>query len=144
MALDFPNTPGVGSTYSLGARTWTYDGTAWNLTSDKTGYTGSAGYAGSSGIDGYTGSQGDIGYVGSAAIGGATGYVGSVGNGSDTSFTVTHGLDTDNVMVSIRERSSGYFVYPDVKYVASNQVVVEFAEAPTGHQYNVYVLGFSE
>jgi len=46
MALNFPNSPTPDQTYTLGTRTWTFDGTAWNLTSNKiglTGYTGSAG-----------------------------------------------------------------------------------------------------
>ena len=58
MALNFPTSPTPGQTYTLGSRTWTFDGTAWNLTSSKVGYTGSAGGGG-----GYTGS---VGYTGSA------------------------------------------------------------------------------
>lgn len=32
MPIDFPNTPSVNQTFTSGARTWTYDGTSWNLT----------------------------------------------------------------------------------------------------------------
>ena len=199
MALNFPNSPTPDQTYTLGTRTWTWDGTAWNLTSAKSGYTGSqgdigytgsqsGGYTGSAGVDGYTGSigytgsegaagttgytgsvgdtgstgyvgsKGDIGYsgsegytgsastvigyTGSAGTGGSTGYTGSIGDGSNTSYTVTHGLNSNNIMTTVKEQSSGYFVYPDVKYVASNQVVVEFVDPPTTNQYQIYVIGF--
>lgn len=32
MAIDFPNSPSVNDTYTVGSRTWTYTGTAWVLT----------------------------------------------------------------------------------------------------------------
>lgn len=32
MAIDFPNSPSVNQTYTVGSRTWTYTGTAWVLT----------------------------------------------------------------------------------------------------------------
>ena len=31
MAVDFPNSPTVGQTYTVGNRTWQWDGTSWNL-----------------------------------------------------------------------------------------------------------------
>lgn len=30
MAIDFPNTPATNDTYTVGTKTWIYDGTAWN------------------------------------------------------------------------------------------------------------------
>ena len=38
MPLDFPSTPSVNDTYTLGNKTWTYNGTGWYLTA--TGSTG--------------------------------------------------------------------------------------------------------
>lgn len=32
MAIDFPNSPTVGQTFTVGNRVWEWDGTAWNLT----------------------------------------------------------------------------------------------------------------
>lgn len=46
MALNFPTSPSLNDTYTLGAKTWTFNGTAWDLTSSKVGYTGSAGTGG--------------------------------------------------------------------------------------------------
>jgi hypothetical protein len=33
MAIDFPNSPSVNDTYSVGGKTWYYDGTGWSLRS---------------------------------------------------------------------------------------------------------------
>lgn len=33
MAIDFPDFPSVDNTYTVGNRTWTWDGSAWNLSS---------------------------------------------------------------------------------------------------------------
>jgi hypothetical protein len=33
MPIDFPNTPTSGDTYSVGTRTWAWDGSTWNLVS---------------------------------------------------------------------------------------------------------------
>ena len=117
-ALNFPSTPTLGQVYTANGKLWTYDGTTW------------VGYS-------------NIGYTGSAGGGGSTtGYTGSVGDGSNTSYTITHGLNSNNILATVKEQSSGYFVYPDIKYVASNQIVVEFADPPTTNQYQVYVIGF--
>ena len=32
-AIDFPNSPSNGATYTASGRTWTYNGTSWVLTS---------------------------------------------------------------------------------------------------------------
>lgn len=31
MPIDFPNSPTNGDKYTVGTKTWQYDGTAWNL-----------------------------------------------------------------------------------------------------------------
>jgi hypothetical protein len=31
MAMDFPDTPTTGDSFTVGNRTWIYDGTAWEL-----------------------------------------------------------------------------------------------------------------
>lgn len=68
-------------------------------------------------------------------------YGTNVGNGTATSYTVTHNLGASNISVSVKENSSGYFVYPDIKVSDTNTIVVEFANAPTTDQYYVMVLG---
>jgi hypothetical protein len=66
-----------------------------------------------------------------------------IGDGSATSYTVTHNLGaTNDVHVSVRETGTNYYVYPDVKYVNSNSVIIEFSSTPTTNQYRVSIIGF--
>lgn len=69
-------------------------------------------------------------------------YTTTVGNGSATSITVTHNLAKNDVLVAVREVSSGYMVYPDIKYSSTNAVILEFVTAPTTNQYRVSIVGF--
>ena len=66
-----------------------------------------------------------------------------IGDGSATSYTVTHNLGVSNdVHVSVRDTGTNYYVYPDVKYVNSNSVLIEFSSSPTSNQYRVSIIGF--
>ena len=86
-ALDFPNSPSNGDTYSANGLTYTYNSssTKWVRTSPSvgaqgaTGPTGSQGAAGAQGATGSTGSQGATGSGGSTGAQGATGATGSQG-----------------------------------------------------------------
>jgi len=69
-------------------------------------------------------------------------YSAAIGNGSDTSFTLTHNLNTRDCVVCIRETSGNYEeVYADMKFPTVNSVTVAFAAAPTFNQYTVTVIG---
>jgi len=63
MPINFPNSPSLNQTYTLGTRTWKFNGNSWDLQPLTAGFTGSQGNIG------YTGSKGDTGYTGSAGIG---------------------------------------------------------------------------
>lgn len=67
MPLDFPSSPSLNQTYTLGPKTWKWNGYGWELVGTNIGYTGSAGsgYTGSQGGTGYTGSAGSINAIGS-------------------------------------------------------------------------------
>ena len=94
--INFPSTgltPNV-STYSVGNRTWKWNGLAWELvpltagftgSQGNIGYTGSKGDVGFTGSLGYTGSKGDVGFTGSL------GYTGSKGDQGDIGFTGSKG-----------------------------------------------------
>lgn len=70
-------------------------------------------------------------------------YSTTIGNGSSTSYTVTHNLNvTNDVNIIVRDTGTNYYVYPDVKYVNSNSVLIEFTSAPTSNQYRVSIIGF--
>ena len=73
--------------------------------------------------------------------GGALSFTSNVGNAVNTSFTVTHNLNTSKLIPAVRENSSGYYVYPDIKYTSSNTIVLEFVSIPTTDQYFLILLG---
>ena len=75
------------------------------------------------------------------ATGGANVFSANIGNGTNTSYVVTHNLDAIKVLIEVRENSSGYYIYPDMKYVNSNSCSIEFVSAPTTDQYLVLVVG---
>lgn len=69
-------------------------------------------------------------------------YTTTLGNGADTSFTVTHNLNTRDVVVTIHETGDDYeVVYTDVKVTTANTVTVLFATAPTAAQYTITIVG---
>ena len=69
-------------------------------------------------------------------------YTTTLGNATDTSFTVTHNLNTRDVVVTIHETGDDYeVVYTDVKVTTANTVTVLFATAPTAAQYTITIVG---
>jgi len=67
-------------------------------------------------------------------------YAASIGDGSATSYTVTHNLNTRDVVVTIYDNSSPYAeVMCDVQHATTNTITVLFSVAPTSNQYRVVV-----
>lgn len=63
------------------------------------------------------------------------------GNGSSTSFTVTHSLGTQDVVVQVQD-SSRNVVYPDIQANSTSQATISFGAAPAnGVTYRVIVHG---
>jgi hypothetical protein len=60
---------------------------------------------------------------------------------SSTSYTVTHGLGTDDVVVAVYNISTGAFIETDVEVLSTTQITVAFAVAPSASTYRVVVLG---
>ncbi len=70
-------------------------------------------------------------------------YSTTIGDGSATSYTVNHNLNVgQDVHVSVRDTGTNYYVYPDIKYVSNNSVLLEFVSPPTSNQYKVSIIGF--
>lgn len=78
---------------------------------------------------------------GSSGPSSLTSYSVNIGNGVSNSITVTHNLNINNFFISVREISSGYIVYPDVKKNDANSLTIEFVTAPTSNQYAIIVIG---
>lgn len=77
-----------------------------------------------------------------AALGGTRKYAALVGNGSNTTITVTHNLNTRDVTVEVYEAASPYEkVYPDIKHATADTVDLVFASAPAEDAYKVVVIG---
>ncbi|MCM8710547.1 hypothetical protein M2651_05840 [Clostridium sp. SYSU_GA19001] len=69
-------------------------------------------------------------------------YAANIGDGTSTTITVTHNLNTTDVIVSLRETASPYNgVITDWQMVDANNIKLLFATAPTSGQYRVVVTG---
>jgi len=69
-------------------------------------------------------------------------YATSIGNGALTEFTVTHNLNSTDVIVQVKHVASTYdYVFPDIQTVDANNVKIIFATAPTSNQFRVIVIG---
>lgn len=120
-----------------------------------TNYTGTAAYAtsltgASAGSLPYQTGASTTGYLG---IGAAETVLTSTGSApqwskkkhsetlstSSTSYNITHGLGTADVIVSIYEVSSGEVVHADVTNT-STTTTLSFATAPTSNQYRVVII----
>jgi len=69
-----------------------------------------------------------------------TKYAANIGDGSATSYTVTHNLNTRDVIVSIYDNASPYAeVMADVEHTTTNSITILFSVAPTTDKYRVVV-----
>lgn len=65
----------------------------------------------------------------------------AIGDGTSTTISVTHSLNTQDIGVSVREASSNAGVLCDWVANGVNTVQLTFATAPTAGQYRVTVVG---
>ncbi len=66
----------------------------------------------------------------------------TIGNASLTSFTVTHNLNTKDIVVELYETATGLTVFADITRTTVNAITVTgFTVAPTANQYSVVVMG---
>lgn len=69
-------------------------------------------------------------------------FAANIGDGTATSFTVTHNLNTRDVTTSVYLNSGAYEqVLADIEHTTVNTVTVRFAAAPTLNSYRVVVHG---
>lgn len=68
-------------------------------------------------------------------------YVTTIGDGSNTSYTITHNLGTQDVFVAIYKTSGNHEeVIAEVRHTSANTIQVLFASAPASNEYRVVVL----
>jgi hypothetical protein len=67
------------------------------------------------------------------------GFAANVGNGSATSFALTHGLNTRDVVVAVYDNSNYESVIVDVTATSTTVVTVAFASAPASNAYRVVI-----
>jgi len=68
--------------------------------------------------------------------------VASIGDGSAKSYIITHNLNSQDLVVSIRETVSPFaMVMTDIEFTSVNTITVKFAVAPTSNQYTVTIIG---
>lgn len=69
-------------------------------------------------------------------------YSAAIGDGTATSIVVTHGLNSMDVSVTLRETATPFnIVYTDVKTTTVNAITITFAIAPAAGKYTVTVMG---
>lgn len=67
------------------------------------------------------------------------GYSTYIGNGMNTTFNVTHGLGTSDVIVAVYQTPTMEEVMVDVSAGSSNFVTISFATAPSTNEYRVVI-----
>jgi hypothetical protein len=68
-------------------------------------------------------------------------YVATIGDGSATAITVSHNLNTRNVMVSVKRSSNYAEIECDVVATTVNAVTLTFATAPASGEFFVTIVG---
>ena len=116
-AIDFPNSPSVNDTHTVGDRSWKWNGSQWKVVrsvlpgaTGPTGPTGSTGstVTGPTGAVGNTGAQGITGPTGATGTNGTNGTNGSTGaTGPTGAAAVTNSSINSNVTLTAGVR---YFV----------------------------------
>lgn len=69
----------------------------------------------------------------------ALGYTTNIGDGTNTSYTINHGLENENVIVQCRLVNTGEQVWVNNTIVDKNHVTIQFAKAPASNSVQVIV-----
>lgn len=65
-----------------------------------------------------------------------------IGDGTATEFTVSHNLNTQDVVITVRENNAPFAqVITDIEVTDANNIKVKFAKAPAQNEYRVIVIG---
>ena len=65
-----------------------------------------------------------------------------IGDGTATEFTISHNLNTQDVVITVRENNAPFAqVITDVEVTDANNIKVKFAKAPAQNEYRVIIVG---
>lgn len=65
-----------------------------------------------------------------------------IGDGTATEFTVSHNLNTQDVVITVRENNAPFTqVITDIEVTDANNIKVKFAKAPAQNEYRVIIVG---
>ena len=90
------------------------------------------------GISGYDSADFTVDTAGWVQLSNKT-FTASIGNGSATSYTITHNLNSFDVIVQLYDLSTYDTVYADVVRTSANIVTVSFTTAPTTNDIRVLI-----
>jgi hypothetical protein len=63
----------------------------------------------------------------------------NIGDGTNTTYSITHNLNSSSVNVTLVENLTGEIVFTTVTVTSANAISLTFAAAPTSNQYKVIV-----
>lgn len=121
-AIDFPNSPSINQTFTVGDRTWKWTGTTWDaeVTLQVVGPQGPQGEIGPQGPQGEAGISPVVAYTHTQN---AVSYI----------WSITHNLEFyPNVTTT---DASGFSIDGLVAYIDTNSLTVTFSIATTGFAY---------
>lgn len=141
-AIDFPNSPSVNDTFTVGERTWKWTGTAWDVVV-TTQITGPAGATGATGATGpgvaAGGASGQI-LVKTSSTDFATAWADnqkiSYTHGqtsTSATWTVDHNLGF-NPNVTVKD-NYGNIIEGYITYTSNSSLTIEFSLAVSGYAY---------
>lgn len=67
----------------------------------------------------------------------------TIGDGVATGFVITHNFGGADYVWSVKDLTTGDFVYVDGNGDDADQLALTFATAPTTNQYRVAIIGFA-
>lgn len=66
----------------------------------------------------------------------------SFGDGTATSFTITHDLNTTDVIVSVRHTATGQVRFPNWRPATATTVIIDgYVVAPTTNEFRAVIIG---
>lgn len=65
----------------------------------------------------------------------------TIGDGAATAITVTHSLNTTDIIIQVRDASTGDVILVDCKPASVNTATITFASAPAANAYKVVIIG---